>query len=131
MTTLQNCYLAGLFDGEGCVAVYRSRDSMSLRVMMNNTDPRPIRLIAQRFGGHIRCDTARASRFGTKPMWSWNATGHGALVFLEAIAPFVVIKREQVGLALRFPMSSNRARSGLTNKQRSYRLQMALRLKVL
>lgn len=96
-------YIAGLFDGEGCITTYmsspgsnRPRLSISLAGCFKDT----LDWIETIFGG-----TVRANKNGStnKIVYVWKpGTIPEKLVFLDAVAPFLREKRSQADLALAY-----------------------------
>lgn len=102
-------YAAGFFDGEGCVNFQLMRyrrygkvrgRSISLRVMIGNTNLAVLRRFEETFGGSVHPKPRYAAQH--KPTWVWAASFKQAVPFLLAIQPFVIVKTEQVALALEF-----------------------------
>lgn len=85
-------YLAGFFDGEGCVAARRRGKSVDLALEATQLDPAPLFLFQAEFGGSVkRCGGSA---------WRWRLHGREAiLVVLQALDPFLVVKKEQAALA--------------------------------
>lgn len=99
-------YAAGLFDGEGCVLIAYPRSGNKSRrryhrldVSVSNTDIRALVWLKEHFEGRIN----KLSRFGrSRDAWQWRANDGTAETFLQTILPFVIIKREQVEIAIAF-----------------------------
>lgn len=99
-------YMAGLFDGEGCVLITRdhrashpkSGPCYTLRCDIANTDRRPLDWLHQKFGGDIR----RQTQGKKKPVYYWRSGAQIARRFLEWVRPWLIIKALQVDLALEF-----------------------------
>lgn len=102
-------YLAGLIDGEGCIAVTRTAPeripgavsvSHSIKVIITNTNRDLIDWLCG------MSDTAMAKirdpnfRPGWKACWNWQISGPNAETFLRTIHPFLRIKRPQADLCL-------------------------------
>lgn len=102
MTILSPQYVAGFFDGEGCVnlTVKGACKQVSLRVMIVNTDPLILDLLRIQYGG--RTPAPRIHQDGWKGFRQLVLTDSKAINFLQEIAPFVIIKRPQIELALEF-----------------------------
>lgn len=101
-------YLAGFFDGEGCVNVTfdkRRGEQPQIRVQVWQKQPEMIAALFTKFpDGHI-CDRKVILR-GKNHGWTVNygVTWYGLFCkgILSYIAPHVVLKKDQVLLALRF-----------------------------
>lgn len=91
-------YLAGFFDGEGCVHIGRTSVSPKgityyrMTVSVAQVDPSPLHLFARRFGGNVTR--------GSRGAWVWQRVGWQAARVLEALLPFLRQKGEQARLAL-------------------------------
>ena len=93
-------YLAGFFDGEGCITISRIRDkSGSLILMISNTNKTIIKLIAKWFKGDIMYIKQKDNR---KEAWTFKAYSQDAEIFLKAIYPYLLIKKEQAHIGLEY-----------------------------
>ena len=107
-------YIAGLFDGEGSVSIGRTStpgeklkrgrpgyfyEKYFLQVSIVNTYRPVLDLIHALYGGGVNRTSAVVGR---KECFVWKVGGKNALPFLEDMLPRVHIKREQIGLALKF-----------------------------
>lgn len=97
-------YVAGLFDGEGCVDIYQATTSknskspsLMLRVTISQKDGSIMSWLEKEFGGYVRMDRR-------KDTWihRWELRSQKASKFLEMILPFTKIKDRQIKLALEF-----------------------------
>ena len=96
-------YFAGLFDGEGCVNVVevkpkpgRHSPTFQTLAQVSMTDRRSLDLLFITFGGRIRLSTKKGSR----PIWVWRVYHKNAKRFLEAILPYLVVKKYQAELLI-------------------------------
>lgn len=97
-------YIAGLFDGEGCVGLYvgecNKHDRALLKVSISNTNVIPLLAIQRQFSGALYQRKAAA---GVKmPVFVLNWRHQEGYDFLKAIAGRLVIKKEQTALAMEF-----------------------------
>ena len=96
-------YAAGLFDGEGCVGIYRYTNngypSRRIVVTLNQRAPAVIEWLAQRWAGTTN---ERANTNGN-PIHHWNVVTIRAKKFLTDIQPYVIVKKAQVDYVLRAP----------------------------
>ena len=85
-------YIAGIFDGEGCVSTNGARGYLFVHIACSNDTV--LTGVSELFGG---CISTRAN--GNK---TWTATTQSAKRFLVAILPYLIIKRQvaEVGIAL-------------------------------
>jgi hypothetical protein len=81
-------YLAGYFDGEGCIWC----DS-STRCSVGNTFPDILEKFHIHFGGSIRRKNKIAAHH--KSAYEWYISGDGARNFVKTLAPFLIEKRDQ------------------------------------
>lgn len=101
-------WMAGFFDGEGCIQIRKSSKGGSvyynLLVGIDNTDPRPLLIYQERFGGvvKLRERSKDERRKGWRDVWRWNIMAQQAETFLRAVEFLLVNKREEAILALRY-----------------------------
>lgn len=92
---MTNEYVAGLFDGEGCI--YISKDLHCLQVSISQKTTGILKLLATKFGGKIRTKSKCHS------CWQWRLTNKQEIIgFLQAIEPHVIIKKSDVAIAFEF-----------------------------
>lgn len=94
-------YYAGLFDGEGSVAIITQRFP-TISIKITNTFQPTLMYPLNRFGGRIENNKASSKNILWIDTFQWKATGIIAYEFLEWIYPFVIVKRDQVELVLEF-----------------------------
>ena len=98
-------YLAGLFDGEGCIQIdcivnKGQHARYGLQLTLTNVDPQPLRLLREVFDGYVFSSQPR--RPGHRKIWRWRIRSGGAAKCLRALLPFLVIKKVEAEIALRF-----------------------------
>jgi len=104
-------YIAGIFDGEGCITFQKSKSHpQSVFVELTNTNEWIVRQFYFWFGGSFR---NWQSQPHWKVTWRWVAQGEGGVKFLELILPYLKLKRPQAELAIQF-QNQKRAKT-LTN----------------
>jgi hypothetical protein len=102
-------WAAGFFDGEGCVLVSERKNQTvyQLFVSITQQNPTALHLLKQRFGGSVTPDRTATVGYerkrGAVLCWRWKSTSGVAHEFLAAIEPFVVVKADQVRVALTWP----------------------------
>lgn len=103
-------YVAGFFDGEGCVnfTTRGKYKSLLLRVMVRNTDRAVIDYLQSLFGGRIETKMAYPGKPHWKTSYCWRIDGAKAVEFLLAIEPWVRIKREQIWVAQAWEFARNK-----------------------
>lgn len=92
-------YIAGFFDGEGCVGVYRRGTHYSLLVQLTQVDTpeteRLLNALRDRFGGTV----GRRPSLSGRGVIAWSIGSDGAATFLETIAEHLILKRDQAIVA--------------------------------
>ena len=91
-------YIAGFFDGEGCVNMARLRSSIFPRVLIVHTDRYILELLQEQFGGDI--NPVHHRRENWKPSWIWRLSWKPAVDFLRKIEPYLVVKDQQALTAI-------------------------------
>lgn len=100
MDALELAWIAGFFDGEGCVAIsVQKQTKMWLELSVQNTYKEAVDRLQEAFPGHYRDFLPRAGRMR---VWEWKVTGFYAAAFAEAVLPYALVKREQLRLAVAF-----------------------------
>ncbi len=95
-------WLAGFFDGEGCINITvagKSRHAI-LRLYLVNTDADLLREIQKQYGGHFA--TQESKKKGWKPFCTLIWTNIPAKGLLSQIGEFLILKRRQCELAEEF-----------------------------
>ena len=107
MEKLSYEYLAGLFDGEGCIRIQKNKWSIScinpvysLRLTINMTDKTVINTIHSMFGGCLNVSKRPNPKHHT--MYNWIIGSKMSYKFLQKIEPFCIVKKEQIKIALQF-----------------------------
>lgn len=118
-------WAAGFFDGEGSVFVEVAKSAntrrgirTALHVSVTQTSVPCLDLLKGWFGGKIQMITPyRRATMNNSVCYIWRLLNRDAIPFLEAVAPYVVVKKEQVELALHYPLTSadGRKYGGVTN----------------
>lgn len=113
---MTNEYIAGFFDGEGSVLVYKRTTSLSpkssttpyqIRATITNTNEAVIRAIQAKHGGSIYNYPPAPRR---RPAWKWTVLCQDAAKFLTAIAPYLIIKAPEVEIALKLQARIDQSR---------------------
>jgi hypothetical protein len=109
-------YCAGLFDGEGCVLIYKRSNNhgigsytigspYTIRATVSNTNKAVIDLLKRNFGGNVNRYTSKSTRrydrSNHKPAWKWVVQCNAASTFLVAVRPFLVIKGKEADVAIK------------------------------
>lgn len=93
-------YLAGFFDGEGCVGIKKpskKRGQHAPYVTVSQLRPEVLQRFKAAFGGNIRF----AHRCGKNGIWAWQTTGmKGVIPFLDQIEPYLLVKRAEAQVVI-------------------------------
>ncbi len=128
MSSTRNAYAAGFFDGEGYVGLQRARRpeclgfTYSLRIQIGQDDERPLLYLASLWSGKV---TIRPTPRIRRVHYQWCLFGPSAGQFLADIEPFLIVKRAQANLAIKFQASRKTGwaaggRCGLSDEYRAY-----------
>lgn len=103
-TNLDIRYVAGLFDGEGCVSILkngigRRNPLYQLHAIISMTHKVTLQRIRQRFGGSLY--EVERDVLTRQTSWRLDISGLKARIFFCALYPYVVIKKKVVTVALR------------------------------
>ena len=110
LTHIEKSYIAGFFDGEGCISIYRLTNKKAswakyrydLQVFMYNNDENVIRWIHEKMGfGKVRIQK-RPQGKEWKPNYFVRFTSKMAKAFLEEIFEYLKVKQERARLAIDF-----------------------------
>jgi hypothetical protein len=111
------CYLAGFFDGEGCVGIYERSVAnsgtgavnpyCSLSVSISNTNYEVLAHIKKRCGGVINNSSQNwypplKNGMPRKTLWRWSAQAREGAHLLKAMLPFLIVKRKQALVGLEY-----------------------------
>ena len=96
-------YLAGFFDGEGSVGIYRNgKGAWHLRTQVTQNITKWSKELftdlVERHGGNLSAMRSPAYRRGAA--YNWQTNGAVAVAFLHTILPSLRAKKEQVQLAI-------------------------------
>ena len=93
-------YIAGFFDGEGCINVsYCPPNHFQVQLNIGNTDKNVLIEIQKVLGGKLHCSKTKTS--GEHDFWilHWGAFAKTKTV-LRILCPHLLVKREKAMLAL-------------------------------
>ena len=94
-------YIAGFFDGEGCVRIKRANqggNSYYVWVAITNSNKEILDYVAEIFGGSVR----RAEKRVNKIIYHFLITSSEATDMLKTMVGFLKEKKEQAELAIQF-----------------------------
>lgn len=97
-------YIAGFFDGEGCIGAYVDKTNQSkirLMTFLTNTNLEILIKMKQVFGGSIIKN--KKKKINHKDSWNWNIYSRNELKMLfEKIIPYSIVKRQQLEYGLKY-----------------------------
>lgn len=90
-------YIAGFFDGEGCIQIGGQGD---LVVSASNTNLESLQFLMDVLGGRVR----RLKPVATtrKTLYIWQIPAASAPEVLEMLLPYLIVKKQQALLAIEF-----------------------------
>ena len=94
-------YIAGFFDGEGCVRIKQANqggNSFYVWVAITNSYKPTLDYVVSVFGGKVR----RAEKRSHKTIYHYLITASEAVDMLKTIGGFIREKKNQVDLAIKF-----------------------------
>lgn len=132
-TTL--AYLAGLIDGEGYIGIKKAhrKDAVSAiyheRIQVRMVHEGAIKLLADTLGGNYYLEKPHIAN--GRPLYCWQASDLLASRILEAVLPYLIVKRESALNVLRLRESKSdplaRLRGGPKQKRLMHPDALALR----
>ena len=108
MKAVDLAYVAGLFDGEGCVCLATSgktatgKQRIQLVVNLANTNEWITQWLKFNFGGQVYKDKISKRIVFRSDAWRWQLRSRQATLFLELILPYLKLKKPQAQLAIQF-----------------------------
>lgn len=128
-----SAYFAGLFDGEGCIIIgsNAAKTNYYLQSRVAMTDIEPLIALQEKYGGALKSYDSRPYR---QPLSMWVVTARGSEAFLNDVLPYLMVKKRQAKLALRF-LRECRGKQGkpltvtLSSRREKYKLRLS-KLKV-
>lgn len=109
MKETTKAYLAGILDGDGYFTIKRSTYAMrngdatqpvfSEKVGIKQIAPNAIDILHENFGGYRRIEKSSAKK--GKPLHAWSVTDKKAIRVVEAVFPYLKIKRRQAEMLLK------------------------------
>ena len=99
-------YLAGFFDGDGCVSPNSDLSSCTLNVGQAASNVRVLIAFLCRFGGGI--SVLSSGKGVARPMLQWQICASAACVAASELHVHCLVKREQLGVAMTWPESRER-----------------------
>src|SRR6266850_6190872 len=100
-------YVAGIIDGEGCIAIRQCKASGTRRtpahsaiITVGNTSRKLIEYLVRLYG--FGCVTYRAPTKERRGSYLWTVESKNARAVIAPLRGFLVIKREQAALLIEF-----------------------------
>jgi hypothetical protein len=123
-------YIAGFFDGEGTIIIKNQGNSYVLNCGVWQVDRTPLDYVALYFGGNVRI---RRRQGNGNDQWVWQASSIHAADFLTAIEPYLIVKKAQATVAIRFQSlsSSNYSKHRLSESELAIREAERILIKAL
>lgn len=120
-------YAAGLFDGEGYVVINKTlrpkkghSPQYLLLMGITMTDLLPLELLKKNFGGYLFAPKKGWNHLSKRPTYRWTMYAQKAVDFLKIIYPYVIIKKPQIKIAIKFQKHKNgiegRRRTGVSGQ---------------
>lgn len=85
-------YMAGFFDGEGCI--YAHPSACYIQIEVAQVDRRPLLKFQENYGGRIRLNKTKG-----RSIYKWLCPSGSIDRFLDEMLPFLIVKKEQAILA--------------------------------
>ncbi len=99
ISTEKAAYIAGHFDGEGCLMMRFDGNVYKPEVSVANAYLPVLEMYQSLFSGTIKKHSVTVN----KPVWSWRLFQYNSIIFfLRTIAPFSMEKREQILVLLEY-----------------------------
>jgi len=139
-------YIAGFFDGEGCVQLrfngYRGRRFVSrsprpyLELSLGQTKEDALYWMQEMIGGRVHFTDAkkrprRKDGGLCRPFWVWRVSGAQALGIMKEMLPHLRVKVDEVELGIAFQEKVGRPHRRLTDSELSEFYKMADELKLI
>lgn len=111
--TVNPYYVAGLFDGEGYIYIFkkvrRQHIGYYLSVGVTMCHRPTVEMFHQSFGGHLNHNRADLRSSANRCQFMWGANNQLAATFLRYIEPYLIIKKAEakVGIALQDHIDQN------------------------
>ena len=105
---MELAYIAGLFDGEGCVLISKTMIEgykyvrYFMYVSITNQDKRPLEEIKKIFGGIVYFIKGNPNKKTWGCAYRWQVANGKAMRFLKVIIPWLIIKKKEAELGILF-----------------------------
>ena len=133
-------YLAGLFDGEGCIHINKWPNSLKnghqygLLVQIKMCDGRLLKDLHEKYGGNLNLAKRSLENKNHSDILIWRLECRKAMAFLVQLLPYLRLKRIQAEVGIRFQEAMplrGRGRYPVTVEEIEFREQCYLTLREL
>jgi hypothetical protein len=128
-------YLAGVFDGEGCIALQvttaKKRETYRVRLHVTMSHTGALKLFKEAFGGSYYKNPPHPAG-NRKQCWTWHISGLSAIAAAKEMAPFIVVKKDEFdALLCRSNLFQGRSGQRLSNSNVAQRKELFHTLRAL
>jgi hypothetical protein len=101
-------YLAGLIDGEGCISILshtqNGRLKHTLNLKISSSDLAVLNYLRDKYEmGYVSCSAKDgANGENCRAVYAWGASSQKARILIEMAMPYMLIKKEQADIAIKF-----------------------------
>lgn len=120
---MEIAYVAGLFDGEGYVRAQKITRPLpseyiawQVYIGIGMTHAQVIEKLQRQFGGSLTINDHSKRNINHRPQFFWKTSSQKACAMLRQILPFLIVKREEVELALELQASIDAHKFKLGNQ---------------
>lgn len=129
ITSEDKAWTAGILDGEGCICSYKNGSSWVMRVVVANTSAKMINRLHELWGGCVYDKQVPSRKAHWKPIMTWEVWSNRAKNILEETLPYLVAKKDQAEIGLKFFETLSTRGIKLTPEMRDRRERLAKQLK--
>lgn len=121
MKRVDLAYIAGIFDGEGCICLRRAKKKgVALDISVVNTNEWLMQWLKFALGGNfypVQKEGRRNKNW--KPCWRWTISSNRALDCLKLLYPYLRLKKPQAELAIKFQEARRGSGYSLTDEEKA------------
>ena len=114
-------YVAGVIDSDGNIQIGESKGSFYTTVRVECTSFRLTKLLWKEFGGSFSHST-RKKHIGGKTTYVWMLSSRMAEDFLHEVQNYLVTKKREAKVALKFRATYNKSDDNWRNKEHRRKL---------
>mgnify|MGYP001573491374 CR=1 FL=1 len=97
-SAIRYSYIAGIFDGEGCVSIYKGKSGFRVQVSIEMRDPHAIKYIASILNIRV---IKKERDDENHVMYCVQMNNTKSLKFLNMVYPYLRVKKEQAMVAIK------------------------------